>query len=161
MQETYWKKLTQYKFSLYYFDAHMAKCVKISRNIKIMCAVASSAAIAAWATCQQLSFWWGLIIAASQVLIAVNEFLPYTKRIQELSNMKAALTPVYNKMEKEWFYVSNGLITEEEINKRMYSFVQQWESIIEGYLVEDALPQDKDCIDKAQAANEIYFTTNF
>lgn len=118
MQETYWKRLTQYKFSLYYFGAHMEKCVKISRSIKIVCAVASSASIAAWATWQQLSFWWGLIIAASQVLVAVNEFLPYTKRIQELSNMKAALTPVYNKMEKEWFSVANGSITEEEINKK-------------------------------------------
>ena len=102
MQKTYWNKLTQFKYSLCYFDAHLSRCVKINRTIKICCAVASSAAIAAWATWQNLSFWWGLIIVASQVMTAVNEFLPYKKRIKELSDIKAALTPVYNDMEKDW-----------------------------------------------------------
>lgn len=161
MQETYWKKLTQFKYALCYFDAHLARCVKIDRTIKIFTAIASSTAIAAWATWQGFSFWWGLIIVISQAVIAVNEFLPYKKRIKELSNFRAALTPVYNDMEKEWFYVSSGEMTEEQINKRCYHFVQRWNSIDDGFFVDDALPQIKKCKEYAEIAKNTYFETNF
>lgn len=36
MQETYWKKLTQNKYALYYFDAHFSRCIKIDRSIKMV-----------------------------------------------------------------------------------------------------------------------------
>lgn len=161
MQEKYWAKLTNYKFALCYFDAQMAQCVKINRIIKIVCAIASSAAIAAWAIWQQFAFWWGLIIALSQVAVAVNEFLPYTKRIKELSNIRASLTPLYNEMEKQWFYVSNGSLTDEEINNKCYSFVRQWNEIDDKFFKADTLPQSKKCKRYAEYTKDEYFKTNF
>ena len=161
MQKTYWNKLTQFKYALCYFDAHLSRCVKINRGIKIFAAIASSAAIAAWATWQDLSFWWGLIIVVSQVVTAVNEFLPYKKRIKELSDIKAALTPVYNDMEKEWYYVSSGEMGAEEINKRCYYYVQKWNSIDDGFFKDDTLPQLKKCKEYAENAKNTYFETNF
>ena len=161
MQDTYWKKMTQFKYALCYFDAHLARCVRIDRAIKIFSAIASSAAIAAWATWQALSFWWGLVITISQVIMAVNELLPYKKRIKELSNIKAELTPVYHEMEKDWFYVSNGEMSAEQINKRCYYFVQRWNSIDDGYFTDDALPQNKKCMEYAENAKNAYFDTNF
>lgn len=161
MQETYWRKLTQFKYSLCYFDAHLARCVKIDRTIKICCAIASSSAIAAWATWQGLGFLWGLVIVISQVTMAVNEFLPYKTRIKELSNIKAALTPIYLDMEKEWFFVSNGERTAEQINERCYQFAQQWNSIDDAYFVDDTLPQVKKCMEYAEKTKNTYFNTNF
>lgn len=161
MQKTYWNKMTQCKYALCYFDAHLARCVRIDRAIKIFSAIASSAAIAAWTAWQDLSFYWGLVIAISQVLMAVNEFLPYKKRVKELSDIKAALTPVYYDMEKEWHYVSNGEMNEEQINELCYRFIQQWNSIDDGYFVDDALPQIKKCMEYAEDAKNSYFDTNF
>ncbi len=161
MQETYWRKMTQYKYALCYFDAHLARCVRIDRTIKIFSAITSSTAIAAWATWQGLSFLWGLVIAISQVVMAVNEFLPYKKRVKELSNIRASLTPVYNDMEKEWFFVCNGKMTCEQINNCCYKFVQRWNSIDDKYFVDDALPQIKKCKEYAENAKNDYFETNF
>lgn len=159
MQEIYWKKLTQSKYVLCYLDAHFSRYVKMDRFIKIFCAVASSAAIAAWATWQKLSFWWGLIIVISQVVIAVNEVLPYKKRIKELSDLRSELTP--NSMEKSWHDVANGSLTEDEINELCYSYVEQWNQTDDKYFKRDALPQIKKCKEIAEAEKELYYKTNF
>lgn len=161
MQETYWKKLTQNKYALYYFDAHFFRCIKIDRSIKIFCAIASSTAIAAWATWQKLSFLWGLIIVISQVVTAVNEVLPYKKRIKDLSDLRSELTPIYNNMEKSWHDVANGSLTEDEINELCYSYINQWNQIDDKYFKSDALPQLKKCRETAEVAKELYYETNF
>ena len=161
MQEIYWKKLTQSKYALCYFDANFSRCVKIDRFIKIFCAVASSAAIAAWAAWQNLSFWWGLIIVISQVVTAVNEVLPYKKRIKELSDLRSELTPIYNNMERSWHDVANGSLTEEEINELCYSYIEQWNQTDDIYFKSDVLPQIKKCMEIAEAEKELYYKTNF
>lgn len=161
MQKTYWNKLTQRKYALCYLDAHFSRCVKIDRFIKIFCAIASSSAIAAWVAWQNLSFWWGLIIVISQVVTAVNEVLPYKKRIQELSGLRSELTPIYNNMEKSWHDVANGSLTEDEINELCYSYVEQWNQVDDKYFKNDALTKLKKCMNTAETAKEIYFETNF
>ena len=144
MQEIYWKKLTQSKYALCYFDANFSRCVKIDRFIKIFCAVASSAAIAAWAAWQNLSFWWGLIIVISQVVTAVNEVLPYKKRIKELSDLISELTPIYNNMERSWHDVANGSLTEEEINDSAAKEDNQTKSANENAENEDSATKESD-----------------
>lgn len=161
MQETYWNKLTQYKFCLCYFDMHFSRCVCIDRRIKIFCAIASSTAIAAWATWQKLSFLWGLIIVLSQVITAINEILPYKKRIEELSNLRSELTPIYNSMEKIWHDVANGSLTENAIKDRCYSYVEQWSQIDDKYFKSDALPRISKCLEAAEKEKNSYFETNF
>ena len=161
MQKTYWKKLTQYKFNLFYFDAHFSRCVRMDRRIKIFCAIASSAAIAAWATWQKISFLWGLIIVISQVVTAINEILPYKKRIEELSNLRSELTPIYNNMEKDWYDVANGSLTENEINDRCYSYMEQWRQIDDKYFKSDALPRISKCMEAAEIEKNSYFETNY
>lgn len=102
-----------------------------------------------------------MIIVISQAVTAVNEVLPYKKRIQELSDLRAELTPIYNNIEKSWHVVANGSLTEDEINELCYSYVEQWNQVDDKYIKSDALPQLKKCMNAAEAAKEIYFETNF
>lgn len=161
MQEKYWKKLTQLKYELCYFEAHLTRCVRINRIIKIMSASTSSMAIAIWTTWQNLSFWWGLLIAVSQIVITINEFLPYQKRIKEISNLQAALSSVYNDMEKNWYNVSNGEMNDDEINELCYNFVERCNSIENKYFKDDALPQIRKCVDYAEKTKNAYFKNIF
>lgn len=161
MQKIYWNKLTQRKYALCYFNAHFSRCVKIDRSIKIFCAIASSSAIAAWVAWQNLNFWWGLIIVTSQVVTAVNEILPYKKRIQELSDLRSELTPIYNNMEKSWHDVANGSLTEDEINELCYYYIEQWNQIDDKYFKSDALPEITKCEKIAENEKNIYFKNYF
>ena len=64
MQNTYWGKMTQFKYSIYYLEAHMLRSVRINRWIRIILAIASSASIAAWTQWQGLAFFLGISYCA-------------------------------------------------------------------------------------------------
>lgn len=95
MQLRYWNQMTQFKYELYYFSVCFERCVKLNRHIKIVIAIASSSAIAAWTQWTQLSFLWGLIIVIGQLIGVINEYLPYQQRIKELSEMQPELNALY------------------------------------------------------------------
>ena len=161
MQQQYWNQLSQFKFELCYFAAQFAKYVSINRKIKIGVAVSSSVAIAAWATCASLSFWWGLIIAVGQVVSTVNAILPYQKRIEELSEMRPKLNALYISAEEKWFEVAEGKLSSEEINELSYKQLAEWEKINQMYFREDALPKDDSCESQAEEEKNTYFTNKF
>ena len=95
MQLRYWNQMTQFKYELYYFSVCFERCVKLNRHIKIVIAIASSSAIAAWTQWTQLSCLWGLIIVIGQLIGVINEYLPYQQRIKELSEMQPELNALY------------------------------------------------------------------
>jgi len=150
MTKKYWTMLTQSKYGLYYLDAYIEYYVRNERLIKIITAITSSTAIAAWTTWQGLSFWWGLIIVISQVIIAVSEFFPYKKRVKELSDIVSLLKPIYNDMEKEWYYIHKGKRSDEEINDILYNFQQQWDYVLERGFEGDSLPKSEKLMKKAE-----------
>ena len=108
MQLRYWNQMSQYKFSILYYNEHFSRYVKINRAIIIMLAVLSSGAIASWAIWNKLSFLWAIIVASSQVFTIVNEFLPYKDRIKEIPELVCKLTVIYDEMESQWYFISSG-----------------------------------------------------
>lgn len=76
--------MVQIKAWIFYLDLYGEDSYKWEKRINIFGAIAASTSIAAWAICQQLSFVWSLIIAISQVLNAVKEFMPYSKRLKAI-----------------------------------------------------------------------------
>jgi len=161
MQKKYWNQLSQYKFSLFYLDAHFSRCIKIDRTIKIVLAICSSTAIASWAIWSKIGIVWAIIIAVSQVISVVNEFLPYQKRISEISDMKAALTLLYYDIEHDWFKVANGELKEEEINDLNRDYLKKWAVIDDKYFFKDSLPCKEKCVKYAQNKKIEYFNTMF
>lgn len=161
MQQQYWIQLTQFKFDLCYLAAQFARYVTINRRIKIGVAVTSSAAIATWATWASLSFFWGLIIAAGQVIGAVNEILPYQKRIHDLSEMQPRLNTLYISFEEKWFDVANGKMSEEDINRLCYKQLAKWNEVDKEYFIEDALPRSDKCSVQAENEKNTYFKNRF
>jgi hypothetical protein len=58
-------------------------------------AVASSAGIAAWAIWKEYAFFWGAIIAASQVADALKEVFPFTKIHKAASGHAISLNSLF------------------------------------------------------------------
>ena len=141
MQNRYWSSMTDKKYNLFYIQLHFNKVVMVNRAIKIIMAIASCSSIAAWTIWQQYAYVWGVIIAVSQVIGAINEFLPYQKRIEELSNLESEWSVVFLSMEKKWYSVANGKLTDNEINDLLFEFENDWNIISDKYFKEDALPQ--------------------
>ena len=161
MQERYWRQITQFKFELCYLANHFAEYVKINRRIKVSVAVASSSAIAAWAIWADLSFVWGLIIVVGQVVSAINEVLPYQQRIKDIAEMQSRLNAIYIRAEQKWFDVSNGNLSEPEINDLCYQQLKEWDEIDQEYFTADALPKNDNCAILAEEEKNQYFKSRF
>lgn len=161
MQDIYWIKMYRYKYSIYYLREQLQMMISVNRSIKIVCAVASSASIAAWAKWNGAAFWWGLVIVISQVISAMVEILPFKERISELSNMLAILSNLYINIEKDWYRVASGELNSGEINELVYSYEEQWDRIDSKYFVKDVIPRKDKFRDIAEEQANEYFKSTF
>jgi hypothetical protein len=117
VQRRYWQELADIKRGSIYIDLYQARTEKIDRVIGIFTGVTSSASIGAWVIWKDLAFIWGSAIAAAQVLQAVKEYLPYKKRLRALAGLSQDLNGLAWSAENDWFKVSRGMLTEEEIHE--------------------------------------------
>lgn len=161
MQEKYWKYMVQIKAWTFYLDLYIEHSYKWNKRINIFSAIVSSTSIAAWAIWQQLSFIWSILIAISQVLSAVKIYLPFNSRLKTLTPFMEELKFLYNKMEYNWYIVASGDMTEEEINKLLFEFKEQFTSIENKNLKEDTLLERNDFRETADRKTDRYFCNNF
>lgn len=161
MQEKYWNYMVQIKAWIFYLDLYIEDSYKWERRFNIFSAIASSASIAAWTMWDQFSFLWALVIAVSQVINAVKEFLPFSKRIKFIMPLLQNLKFLYNKMEYNWFGVASGEMTEEEMNKLLYRFKDEFSNIENVGLKEEILTERKDFMHLADKRTTSYFMNHF
>lgn len=157
IQERYWSSLSEKKFALFYIEEHFSKSLQINRGIKITMAIASCSSIAAWTIWEKQAFIWGIIIAISQVVGVINEYLPYQKRVEDISNLRTEWSAIFLSMEKNWLDVSNGNMTESEINNSLYEYENNWDEAESKYFKEDSLPTKPKLSDAAEEKVMLYF----
>lgn len=153
--------MVQIKAWIFYLDLYEENSYKWDKRINIFSAVASSTSIAAWAIWNWLSYVWSVIIAISQVLSAVKSFLPYNNRLKAIVPFMEDLKFLYNKIEFNWFKVSSGELTEEEINALLFNFKNEFTNIENKSLKEVTLLENEDFKKIADGQTDLYFQNNF
>ena len=157
LKEKYWKFLVQVRASLEYLDIYYEKSFKWDRAINIFLAISTSASIGSWIIWKELSVLWAIIIAVSQVISTLKSFLPFRVRISYIPSFSKELNELFIKCEKEWFYVSNDSLTEEQINILLYDFKTIYTAVNTGLIKCKSLPaKPKYCTLAARNA-ESYF----
>jgi len=78
-------------------------------------AIASSGSIAAWALWKEYAFVWGAIIAVSQVVDALKEVFPFTKRHKAAIEHTITLASIFIDAQLEWENIFSGRYTDEQI----------------------------------------------
>ena len=161
MQEKYWRYMVQIKAWIFYLDLYEESSYKWNRRINVFSAVVSSTSIAAWAIWQQFSLLWSIIIAISQVLNAIKVYLTYNIRLKLIASFMEDLKYLYNKMEYNWLKVSNGELTEEEINELLYTFKNEYTGIENKNMKEEILLDNENFKKEADQKTDFYFENNF
>ncbi len=156
-QEKYWRELDQLKVHVFYLESYLERTVTIDRNINMFLAIASSTSIASWVIWKDLSIVWAAIIAISQAINAIKPYLPYTKRLRSLQGITNDLESLFLTMEDNWFKVSEGFLTEEEIHKLHMRCKEKRRQIIQKYLGTSPLPENKSLMAQAQEHTRNYF----
>lgn len=122
-------------------------------------AIMSSGSIASWAIFKEYSFIFGSLIAMSQVLSAVKSYLPFAKRLKSLQGITNDLETLFLEMENEWYNVSVGKLTEEQIHKSYMRYKNKKHQIMQKYLGASPLPTNRTLMEKAEHDVNLYFKT--
>ncbi len=143
MQLRYWILLSQFRFSLFYYQEHLRRNIDWNKATKITTAILTASSVAGWKIWEQLSTLWTIIISVSQVLLIVNEFLPFGARVSDVSKLVDALSYIFEKMENRWYDVQNGKLSDDQINDLMSNYKDIYRETKKDLLKNDYLKQTK------------------
>jgi len=156
-QEKYWRELDQLKVHVFYLERYLEKTVRIDRSLNMFLAISSSSSIAGWVIWKDYSFVWGAVIAISQAINAVKNYLPYSKRLKSLQGITNDLESLFLSMENQWFNVSEGKLTEEDVHLLHMRYKTKRRQIIQKHLGAAPLPNNNDMMEKAKESARTYF----
>lgn len=155
-QARYWKELYQMRVHVNYLELYMEHSEFIDKSINIFLAVTSSSSICGWAIWNKYSFIWAIIIAGSQLINAIKQFLPFKLRLKAIANILKELEELTTFTEMKWFDIAEGNLTDEEINKLQYEIRSKKIRILQKYLGINTLPEKPKLFKKATQNANIY-----
>ena len=100
---------------------------------------------------------WGIIIAASQVVTVIKNFLPYKTRMKSLSGLRDEFEELVLFTERKWFPVSEGKLTEEEIHELQFEVRERKSRALKKQVGNNTLPEKPKLLTRAQASADVYF----
>lgn len=149
-QDRYWKELFESRVHVNYLELYMEHSEFIDKSTNIFLAVTSSSSICGWAIWNQYSFIWAIIIAASQLINAIKQFLPFKLRLKVIAAILKELEELMTFSEMKWFDVAEGNLTDEEINRLQYEVRSKKIKILQKHLGINTLPEKPKLFEKAQ-----------
>lgn len=155
VQEQYWKELYQLKTHIDFIERKLEKSERIDRALKIILAIASSVSIGAWAVWSPLSWVWASVIAFSQVISAINPFLPYKNRIKTYSLLLNELEEIMIQAEFKWHSISEGKLTATEINTARFEVRLAKQKSLKKH-IQTTIPTEGKLHAKAEASAQDY-----
>lgn len=148
-----------FKTNILYLGFYLERNQKIDRSVKIFLAIASNSSIALWAVWQKYPMFWAGIIACSQLISAVKEFLPYQKRTKMIAGLYADLQDAFLHAEKNWFSIAEGDYSEQQIHEAWIDLKKRKNSFLKKHFGTEVLPQNNKFLKKAEEEQVQYFNT--
>ena len=155
-----WYNLVNSKFKCYYIGFIIDKYQKRSTSINLFLAITSLSSVSAWAIWDVLPWLWAIIIATSNILIAIKPYLKYDKKIKELNEKLAILESIEIEYEKLFFELDYEKVDLEtcadtfwDIYNRQIKTLRTSDSIFIG--------QDKKIKKKADVETDRYIYNNY
>lgn len=155
-QDRYWKELYQLRVHVNYLELYMEQSEFFDKSVNIFLAVTSSSSICGWAIWNKYSFIWAVIIAASQLVSAIKQFLPYRTRLKAISGILREFDELLTFSEMKWFDVAEGNLADAEINKLQYEIRSKKTNALQKHLGVNTLPTKSKLFEKAKEIATTY-----
>jgi hypothetical protein len=127
--------------------------------LKAFLAIAASSSIAGWAIVQQYAVIWATIVAASQVLQVVKEYLPYKNRLKALAGLSIELNALSLVAEDQWFKVCNAGMYDDDIHDLRIVLKKKKAAAVQKAFPIAGLPENMKIAEKAELDNIQYFSS--
>jgi len=119
-QQLYWSQMIELKVAASYIRRYRDYLGKWVTRLGTLRAIASSGSIAAWALWKEFAFVWAVIIAVSQVVDALKDVFPFTKKHKAASEHTTTLESLFIDAQLEWENIFSGRYTDDEIMNRLH-----------------------------------------
>lgn len=156
-QEHYWKEFYRLKVHINYVEQMLSQTENWDRGIKMFSAIASSSSIGAWVIWKDYALVWGGVIAASQVLSAIRQYLPYKDRLRCYAALLIELEEIQLGVESRWIEISKGECTESTIRKSLSDLRLKRHLAFKKHLPTSTVPDDGPLFREAERRAEAYF----
>lgn len=156
-QEHYWKEFYRLKVHVVYLELQLGRTETIDRWLKIFLAITSSAGIGAWAVWKELAALWAVMIAGSQVVNAVRQYLPYKERLRCIAGLVNELEELLLTVEAKWLDIANGDLTDAETRKALSNLRTLRQRAFKKHFPDKVLPNDPGLFAQAEEMSGIYF----
>jgi hypothetical protein len=159
-QSLYWTKMVELRIAASYIRGYRDYLGKWVTTIGVIKAVASSGSIAAWVIWRDHAFVWGAIIAASQVVDALKDVFPVTKRYKAASEHAVALDSLFIDAQLEWESIFSGTHTDAQINTRLHK-LRKLQHDAERRSFNDGLPIRQNLFMQAENEAATFFANTY
>ena len=120
-----WYNLVNSKFKCYYISYLIDKLQRRSLYINLFLAIVSLSSVSAWVIWKELPWLWALIIAASNIIVAIKPYLLYDKTIKEFNEKLLLLEGIEIEYEKLFFDLDNNKIEENNCSELFFSIYER------------------------------------
>jgi len=157
----YWTYFVQTYGHSRYLYKYLEQCEEIDRRISMFAAIASSTSIGGWVIWKEIGWVWGAIIATSQVLTAIKNYLPYARRAELLRTLASSYSRLVTRIEGDWFKVNSGSLAEDKINDRLVKFKTEQDEIEEKLFSKITLPTKRKLLSQAAEDTKNHFRRHY
>ncbi len=158
IQQLIWNQLYRTKVHAIYLELLLGKTETIDRSIKIFLAITSSASIAGWVIWKEHDFIWGMLIAASQAINAIRQYLPYKERLKSFSGLARELEEIAIYLELKWLEIAAGELSEKEMRRLYGDVLNKKSSAIQKYFPNNSIPTSDEKLELAENAALAYLS---
>ncbi len=160
MRDQIWKNFQNSIFKTYILEEMIRIYQERERYTNIVLAFASSGSVAAWAVWELFPMLWAGIIAASNVVLVIKPYFPYSKYLKEIREKKQNALSINLEFEKLWYKIQYDKLTEDEA---MEEFFLIRENLNKAYnFSEDISLQHADSVQQnATIKTKTYFEINY
>ena len=157
-QTQYFSEMRLVKIRINQVEILLNEAQNRDRYIKMFLAITSTGSIASWAIWKDLAFFWGVLIAVSQFINAVKQYLPFSAKAKRLSGLLRDLETLLLFAEGKWFKVGDGQLTEEEIHGLQMEIKMRKKKSLDEFLPSTILPSKHKRFSQAEESADKYFS---
>ncbi len=157
-QEAFWKQLVLCKIVSCYVRRYRDQQARWINFTGIFKAFVTSSTIGAWVIWKDYALLWGILLAVTQVLDAIKEFIPQTKNRRNASDFVLAMENIVIDARFEWYEVFNGKYDADEIMSRWRKLAKLLNETEAKYFP-DGLPADQKRQSLAEGDAAAYFSS--
>lgn len=138
-QKAYWASMAHCKHELLCLEEVYRRTLRVNRVQKLVIALSSSAAAAAWSIWGFVPYLWSAIVIAGQFLLILTDVTPFQRRLFEASAITSELGVLYRKIERSWTSVAQGKMSADEILTLREDYIDEWEAIKDRHFDGDSI----------------------